>query len=104
VDSSINIVPIDQGTQVLPLGYECTNFCSNCTADFTWASDCCELQLTGSATGTGPFTYEWDFLCDGTVDATGATATLSNLPVGPNVLCLKITDATGCMATVQQTV
>lgn len=78
--------------------------CSTCTADFTWTSDCCELQLMGSATGTGPYTYEWDFLCDGTVDATGPTVTLSNLPVGPNVLCLKITDATGCMATVQQTV
>ena len=87
--------------------------CSNCTADFTWTSDCCELQLMGSATGTGPYTFEWDFLCDGTVDATGQSATLSNLPVGTNVVCLpvgtnvvclKITDATGCMATVQQTV
>lgn len=78
--------------------------CSNCTADFTWTSECCELQLMGSATGTGPYTFEWDFLCDGSVDATGQSATLSNLPIGPNILCLKIMDATGCMATVQQTV
>nr|WP_170254634.1 HYR domain-containing protein [Phaeodactylibacter luteus] len=78
--------------------------CSNCTADFTWSSDCCGLQLAGSATGTGPYLYEWDFLCDGTIDATGATVALSNLPVGPNVLCLAVTDASGCTATVQQTV
>lgn len=102
--TDININQADQGTQPSPLGYECTNFCSNCTADFTWTSDCCELQLLGSATGTGPYTFEWDFLCDGSVEATGQSATLSNLPVGPNILCLKITDATGCMATVQQTV
>lgn len=102
--TSMNLIPIDQGTQNPILAYQCTNFCSNCTADFTWFSDCCELQLLGSGNGSGPYIYEWDFLCDGTIDATGASATLTNLPLGPNVLCLKITDATGCIATIQKTV
>ncbi|WP_083937196.1 HYR domain-containing protein [Lewinella cohaerens] len=91
-------------------GYGCNDFCEMvaCTADFTWTADCCEVQLTGIATGTGPFTYEWDINCDNLPgsppDFTGQNVTATLPGTGTYQVCLTITDATGCAATSQQTV
>ena len=93
----------------VPVDYACEEFCAPppaCTADFTWDSECCILNLQGIATGVGPFIYEWDIDCDNPFapDATGQNPSLGNLSLGSHQVCLTITDATGCSASVQKTV
>jgi hypothetical protein len=89
-------------------GYNCNEFCqiAQCTADFTGFSNCCTLSLAGTATGVPPFIFEWDIDCNNpsTPDATGSNPVFSNLSLGPHQVCLTITDATGCSATVQKMV
>jgi len=49
--------------------------------------------------GTGPFTYSWDFFCDNSTDATGDNVTIPSFPPGIHPFCVTMTDATGCTAT-----
>lgn len=79
----------------------------DCEADFTWTADCCTVQLDATASGTGPFIYEWDINCDNPAvpDLTGQSVNWTFNGSGTYDVCLKVTDtATGCMTTVQKQV
>lgn len=74
---------------------------SDCTADFTWTADCGTIQLNATASGTGPFTYEWDINCDDDTnpELTGQSTSWTVNSGGVYDICLKVTDtSTGCVA------
>lgn len=89
IDASVNCPPV-----------------SNCTADFTWIARCSDVAFTARPTGTGPFTYAWDVNCNNPSSPEGRNATLNwSFPgTGTYNVCLTITDATGCSATVTKQV
>lgn len=84
-----------------PLSMPCANFCaaSNppCSVDFQWATVstlCHGIAFSASATGTPPFTYNWSF------GGMGPSPTFSFPTSGPVNVCVTVTDATGCTATI----
>ena len=71
---------------------------SSCTATYTYTTDTLgNATFAGSATGTAPFTYSWDF-GDSTF-GTGSTVTHSYPPGSSWWVCVTMTDATGCTDT-----
>jgi PKD repeat protein len=93
----------------LPLPFTCSSYCvpEFCSADFSFETDCCKGIFTSNVTGTAPFTYDWDIGCDGVADGIGNVPNFNyTFPgSGTYLVCLTVTDATGCQTTrVQKTV
>jgi len=86
----------------------CIEKCTDpCTADISSPTDlgCGKYQFNGFANGLAPFTYCWDF--DGNTNTCESTIQnpMWQFPAsGTYTVTLKITDATGCMATYSVTV
>ena len=84
--------------------------CAACSVGFSSIQDpntCYKVNFTGSSTGTAPFTYSWDFGCNGIVDATGVNPMFVFPIAGIAVsypVCLTITDATGCTSSITKQV
>lgn len=100
------VVPYSPAQNVYTVNF--TNFCDSttgggggsCYADFIWYPDSLNpstINFLSNVTGTGPFTYYWDF-------GDGSTGTLANpthtyppvaFPI-PFTVILTVTDANGC--------
>lgn len=76
--------------------------CPSCTADFTFTANCCDAAFTAQPNGAGPYLYAWDVNCDNPAapDGTGPTLNWSFPAPGTYSVCLTVTDATGCSASV----
>jgi hypothetical protein len=83
-----------------PIQYGCETPCAPCPAqaDFTFTVNCFTVDFTDASTGTLPLTYEWDFDCDGFIDATTANPTWVLPDQLPHDVCLRIIDADGCVS------
>lgn len=82
------------------LPYICRDFCQQCSVAVSFTFDqqiCNKVNFTATPTGTGPFTYQWDFRCDGTIDATTANP-MFVYSGGGSDNCVTVTDATGCQS------
>lgn len=93
-----------------PLPFVCNDHCippnNPCLTSFNVDLDCCEASLLADTTGTvGPYTYDWDLGCDGTVEQSGSSPFYNvTLPApGTYVVCLTTTDGAGCTATFRDT-
>jgi PKD repeat protein len=76
-----------------------------CNASFYWWPDSTSsstVLMVNNSTGTGPFTYVWDF-GDGTV-ATGSYPTHTYANLGSYLVCLTISDNNFCTSTYCDTV
>jgi hypothetical protein len=101
-------IPLDFGggpspSEMVFVDNFCVEKCTDpCTADIATPTDlkCGKYQFNGFANGLAPFTYCWDF--DGNTNTCESTAQnpIWQFPAsGTYTVTLKITDATGCMAT-----
>ncbi|MFZ2900213.1 MAG: HYR domain-containing protein [Saprospiraceae bacterium] len=88
------------------LVFVCDAICGGCNiaASISATINCFTVDLEALASGAGPFTFAWDFDCDGSIDATSQQATWVLPDILPHQVCLTVTDATGCVETYQVTV
>lgn len=97
------LVPNIQASQSqLPQAF-CNQYnpANDCKATFSWQQigNCNEFGLSGSGTGTPPLTYQWSF---GSPNQN--TIFVLPCPLISDNVCLTVTDATGCTASVCQQV
>ena len=88
------------------LPFNCDAACGTCgvTALFSFTVECFTIDFINQSFGTAPLTYEWDFDCDGMVDATSQNPSWTLPDILPHSVCLTVTDAEGCTETYQATV
>ncbi|MBK7407102.1 MAG: HYR domain-containing protein [Saprospirales bacterium] len=86
---------------VFDLPFSCDAICGSCglTAFFDFQVNCFTVDFTDQSSGVAPFTYAWDFDCDGNVDATSANPTWVLPDILAHQVCLTVTDADGCIDT-----
>jgi PKD repeat protein len=60
--------------------------------------------FTSSDPDGDPLTYAWDFDANGTIDATGVTASWPNVPVGTHGVSLRVTDPDGAFDSFNRTI
>jgi len=110
ISSSLNFTPDLNIINLIPLTYQCADFCGptcNVTAAFEAVPiTCYDMQFNDlSSGGTAPYTYAWDFDCDGMPDASDPNPTWTFSGSGTFTVCLTVTDATGlCSSSTMQTV
>ncbi len=79
---------------------DCPVNCDSCGLEFIVEYDsinCTQYQFTSTiSSGIAPFTYEWDFDCDGMIDSNEPNPTHDFQSGGLYTICVKITDAEGC--------
>jgi hypothetical protein len=91
------------------VSYQATNPCAppcNITSQIQNQNTGCGLYQfqIQSAGGTGPYSYQWDFNCDGTNEHTGSLISHSFSNPGTQQYCITVTDAIGCTATDSKTI
>lgn len=91
------------------VSYQATNPCAppcNITSQIQNQNTGCGLYQfqIQSAGGTGPYSYQWDFNCDGTNEQTGSLISHSFSNPGTQQYCITVTDAIGCTATDSKTI
>lgn len=112
ISSSLNSTPGLNTINLIPLTtYQCADFCGptcNVTALFEAIPiTCYDMQFNDlSSGGTSPYTYAWDFNCDGGIpDASDPNPTWTFPGAGTYTVCLTVTDANGlCSSSTMQTV
>jgi hypothetical protein len=103
---SLSEPPFTTITVADDLPFSCNTACGTCgvTALFSFTVNCFAVDFTDLSSGVAPLTYEWDFDCNGSIDATSQQTTWVLPDILPHNVCHTVTDATGCSKTYQATV